>query len=83
MNTALFNTYLEEFWLPTLTPGQVVIMDNATFHQFGDTHRLITGKILTTNAPYLNEEQSSSFKSLRQWLYQSRIARIGCVEKLS
>lgn len=43
MTTALFNTYyLEEFLLPTLTPGQVVIMDNATFHKSLDTHRLIT-----------------------------------------
>lgn len=44
MNTALFNTYLEEFLLPVLTPGQVVIMDNATFHKSKDTHRLITEK---------------------------------------
>lgn len=44
MNTALFNTYLEEFLLPILTPGQVVIMDKATFHQSKDTHRLITKK---------------------------------------
>jgi len=44
MNTVLFNTYLEEFLLPILTPGQVVIMDNATFHKSGDTHRLITEK---------------------------------------
>ena len=42
MNTALFNTYLEEFLWPLLTPGPVVIMDNATFHKSQDTHRLIT-----------------------------------------
>ena len=44
MNTALFNTYLEEFLWYLLTPGPVVIMDNATFHQSTDTHRFITEK---------------------------------------
>lgn len=42
MTTALFNAYLEELLLPVLTRGQVVIMDNATFHKSWDTHRLIT-----------------------------------------
>ena len=32
MNTSLFNTYLTEHLLPLLTPGQVLMMDNATFH---------------------------------------------------
>ncbi|BAP56963.1 transposase [Thioploca ingrica] len=44
MNTTLFNTYLKELLLPLLMPGQVVIMDNATFHKSLDTHRLITEK---------------------------------------
>jgi transposase len=42
LNTVLFNTYLEELLLPILTSGPVVIMDNANFHQSGETHRLIT-----------------------------------------
>lgn len=44
MNTALFNTDLKEFLLPILTPGQVLIMDHATFHKSTDTHRFITEK---------------------------------------
>lgn len=44
MNTALFNTYLEEFLLPLLTPGPVVSLDKATFHKSLETHRLITEK---------------------------------------
>lgn len=32
-NTALFNTWLENICIPSLTPGQVVILDNASFHK--------------------------------------------------
>ena len=41
MNTALFNTYLTEYLLPVLTPGQILVMDNATFHKSAETRRLI------------------------------------------
>jgi transposase len=40
MNSDLFNTYLEEFLLPVLTKGQLVIMDNAPFHHSLETRRL-------------------------------------------
>lgn len=32
-DTTLFNYWLEHHLLPTLTPGHVIIMDNATFHK--------------------------------------------------
>jgi transposase len=58
MNTALFNTYRTEFLLPVLTPGQIVVMDNATFHKSAETRRLIESKgcqlwFLPTYAPTL------------------------------
>lgn len=44
MNAALFNTYLTEFLLPVLKPGQLVVMDNASFHKSAETRRLIESK---------------------------------------
>jgi transposase len=41
MNTALFNAYLTEQLLPVFKPGQILVMDNATFHKSAETRRLI------------------------------------------
>lgn len=40
-NTELFNTYLEKILLPEMKKGQVIIMDNATFHKSQETRRLV------------------------------------------
>ena len=40
-NTDLFNTWIEKFLVPALKPGQVVVMDNATFHKSEKTKQLI------------------------------------------
>jgi transposase len=40
-NTDVFNTWVEHCLVPVLQPGQVVILDNATFHQSLQTQRLI------------------------------------------
>ena len=40
-DTHLFNLWLRDFLLPELQPGQVVIMDNASFHKSQDSQRLI------------------------------------------
>lgn len=40
-DTLLFNLWLKDFLLPELKPGQVVIMDNASFHKSQDSQRLI------------------------------------------
>jgi transposase len=40
-NTTLFETWVEEFLIKALKPGQVVIWDNATFHKSKKTKELI------------------------------------------
>ena len=40
-NRIVFETWLETCLLPTLKPGQVVVMDNATFHKGGRIQQLI------------------------------------------
>jgi len=40
-NTDLFNLWIETFLVPVLKPGQVVILDNATFHKSEKTKSLI------------------------------------------
>ncbi len=61
MNATLFNTYLTQYLLPVLTPGPIVVMDNATFHRSAETKRLIESKgcqlwflppLFTTIKPY-------------------------------
>ena len=40
-NRAVFESWLEQFLLPTLEPGQVIICDNATFHKGGEIEALV------------------------------------------
>lgn len=40
-NTKLFNLWVEQFLVPELEPGQVVILDNASFHKSERTKALI------------------------------------------
>ena len=40
-NRMVFETWLESCLLPTLEVGQVVVMDNATFHKGGRIEQLI------------------------------------------
>ena len=40
-NTKLFETWVEQFLIKELKPGQVVIMDNAAFHRSQKTKELI------------------------------------------
>lgn len=40
-NTDLFNMWVKDFLLPELKAGQVVIMDNASFHKSQETRKLI------------------------------------------
>ncbi len=37
----MFNTWLKQFLIPELKVGQVVIMDNASFHKSQETQQLI------------------------------------------
>ena len=40
-NTTLFNAWLKQALIPSLTPGQVLILDNASFHKSTETQRLV------------------------------------------
>lgn len=40
-DTKLFETWVEQFLIKELKPGQVVVMDNATFHRSQKTRELI------------------------------------------
>ena len=40
-DTTLFNIWIEQFLIPKLKPGQVIIMDNASFHKSQKTKNLI------------------------------------------
>lgn len=41
MNTDLFNYWLKNFLVKDLKPGQIIVMDNATFHKSEATQRII------------------------------------------
>ena len=53
-NTELFNFWVEHCLVPVLKPGQVVILDNATFHKSEATRKLIenSGCFLLFLPPY-------------------------------
>ncbi len=58
-DTLVFNAWLEQVLLPELRPGQIVLMDNASFHKSAKTQELIasqggTVKYLPTYSPDLN-----------------------------
>ena len=58
-DTETVNIWLEEGLLPCLSPGQTVIIDNASFHKSSKTRKLIEDKgchllYLPTYSPDLN-----------------------------
>jgi len=40
-NTILFNTWLKQVLIPNLNSGQVLILDNASFHKSEESQRLV------------------------------------------
>lgn len=40
-DTSLFNTWLKQLLIPSLTPGQVLILDNASFHKSIESQKLV------------------------------------------
>ena len=40
-DTVLFNTWLKKVLIPNLIPGQVLILDNASFHKSAESQRLV------------------------------------------
>jgi transposase len=58
-NTELFNAWLEQMLVPELIPGQILIMDNASFHKSSRTKSIIEAagcklKFLPAYSPDLN-----------------------------
>jgi len=78
-NTAVFIAYLQQVLIPTLKPGQTVVMDNAAFHKSNIIRDLIESagcflKYLPTYSPDLNpiEHYWHALKNnLRKKLVQS------------
>lgn len=40
-DSSLFNTWLKQLLIPSLTPGQVLILDNASFHKSAKSQKLV------------------------------------------
>lgn len=40
-DTSLFNVWLKEMLIPNLIPGQVLILDNASFHKSAESQKLV------------------------------------------
>ena len=73
-NTDLFNNWVEHFLIKELKPGQVVIMDNASFHKSEITQKLIEsiGCIIIFLPPYspdLNPIEKF-WANMKKWIKQ-------------
>jgi transposase len=69
-NTLAFNTWVEKVLLKELTPGQTVIMDNASFHKSKRTQESIEGCkliFLPSYSPDLNPIEKFWAK-LKKWI---------------
>ena len=71
-NTKLFETWVEQFLIKELKPGQVVIMDNASFHKSQKTKDLIESvncKIifLPPYSPHLNPMEKF-WANMKRWV---------------
>ena len=66
-NTALFETYVKDFLIPELKPGQTVVMDNISFHKRKEIKMLIESVganilFLPTYSPDFNKIEHYWFK---------------------
>ena len=79
-NRTVFETWLESCLLPVLKPGQVVIIDNATFHKGGRVKELIekVGCQLLYLPPY--SPDLNKIENCWSWL-KSRIRH--CLKKFN
>lgn len=72
VDRATFDTYLTEVLVPTLTPGQIVILDNASIHKGTRTRQVLEAagvqvRFLPTASPELNPIEHA-FAKLKQHL---------------
>jgi transposase len=73
-NTDLFNNWVEHFLIKELTPGQVIIMDNASFHKSEKTQKLIESVdcrviFLPPYSPDLNPIEKF-WANMKRWIKQ-------------
>ena len=71
-STNVFNTWVEKVLLPELTPGQFVVMDNATFHKSRKTRELLESAgcgliFLPPYSPDLNPIEKF-WANLKRWI---------------
>jgi transposase len=64
MDGVFFNAWVEQFLVPALKPGQVVVIDNASFHKSQTTKELIDSAdcsliFLPSYSPNLNPIENS------------------------
>jgi transposase len=79
-NTELFENWLEQFLVQELKPGQVVIMDNASFHKSHKTRQLIESAgcrliFLPPYSPDLNPIEQF-WANMKRWI-KSKISEFG------
>ena len=79
-NTELFNNWVEQFLIKELKRGQVVVMDNASFHKSPKTKNLIesvgcTVIFLPPYSPDLNPIEQF-WANMKKWI-KNKIAEIG------
>ena len=77
-DTDLFNQWLQQFLLPALKPGSVIVMDNATFHKSQTTKEYIQAAgcqvlFLPPYSPHLNPIEKVWANIKRQWSYYSNL----------
>lgn len=82
-DSAYFETYVEHCLVPTLRPGDIVIMDNLACHKTAEVARLIKSagaevRYLPAYSPDLNPIERM-FSKLKSWL---RSAAVRTVEEL-
>ena len=85
-NTTVFNTWLKKCLLPQLKPGQVVILDNASFHQSDTTRQLIEAHgcrllFLPAYSPDLNKIEAQ-WANLKDAIRLQQDPTISFLEKL-
>jgi transposase len=79
-DTAAFETYVEKCLVPTLRPGDVVILDNLSCHKTTETARLIKAagaelRFLPAYSPDLNPIERM-FSKLKTWLRSAKARTI-------
>ena len=78
-NTSLFNNWLKQVLIPNLTAGQVLILDNASFHKSRESEKLIKAAgckilFLPPYSPDLNpiEKCWANMKTLMRLYFQCK-----------